>query len=88
VLALTTLTASFLPLFAVGAPGATKAILACMHLAVAAVLIPCSAAVHHDSHNHDWTTETGVRPASGQYPLTCTSACPDRGGRSGDAHAV
>jgi hypothetical protein len=40
VLALIALTASFLPLFAVSAPGAIKATLATTHLAVAAVLIP------------------------------------------------
>ena len=40
VLAFIALTASFLPLLAVGASGTTKAALASMHLAVAAVLIP------------------------------------------------
>ncbi|MGC4886857.1 DUF6069 family protein [Micromonospora sp. DT227] len=40
VLAILVLLASFLPLFAVEATGATKTILALMHAAVAAVLIP------------------------------------------------
>ncbi|GAT68371.1 hypothetical protein HS048_28920 [Planomonospora sp. ID91781] len=40
VLAFGTLAASFLPVFMVGATGATRAALAAMHLAAAAVLIP------------------------------------------------
>ncbi|GAA3018966.1 DUF6069 family protein [Streptosporangium longisporum] len=40
VLALTVLIVSFLPVFMVGATGATRVTLAAMHLAVAAVLVP------------------------------------------------